>query len=117
VTPELRRLAAELTTVIDDVAAAFGAPADRTLDGELDCDPTTPGHLLCWQYGVRVDHPASPQTRLASLLPALHHDGWQSHDRSTPREHITRFTRDGADFTIHVAQAVTIIGSTRPVPA
>ncbi|MFF1606950.1 hypothetical protein ACFVYA_04150 [Amycolatopsis sp. NPDC058278] len=115
-TPELRGLADELTSVIDDVAAAFG-PADRTLDGELDCDPTTPGHLLCWQYGVRVEHPAEPETRLTSLLPALHGDGWQSQDRSTPAEHITRFTRDGADFTIHVARAVTIIGSTRPVPA
>ncbi|MBE8525379.1 hypothetical protein ILP97_49230 [Amycolatopsis sp. H6(2020)] len=116
-TPELTRLAGELTTVIDDVAAAFGAPADRTLDGELDCDPTTPGRLLCWQYGVRVEHPASPETRLASLLPELHRDGWRSHDRSTPREQITRLTRDGADFTIHIAAAVTIIGSTRPVPA
>ncbi|WP_410609124.1 hypothetical protein [Amycolatopsis sp. lyj-109] len=116
-TPELSRLAGELTTVIDDVAAAFGGLPDRTLDGELDCDPTTPGHLLCWQYGVRVEHPAAPDTRLASLLPALHRDGWESHDRSTPREQITRFTRNGADFTIHVAGSVTIIGSTRPVPA
>ena len=115
-TGELRRLADELTTVIDDVAAAFG-PADPTVSGELDCDPTTPGRLLCWQYGVRVEHPASPETSLTSLLPALHGEGWESHDRSTPREQITRFTRDGADFTIHVAGAVTIIGSTRPVPA
>ncbi|GHG47189.1 MULTISPECIES: hypothetical protein [Amycolatopsis] len=116
-TPELTRLAGELTTVIDDVAAAFGGPADPTVSGELDCDPIHPGNLLCWQYGVRVDHPAAPETRLASLLPALHRDGWESHDRSTPREQITRFTRAGADFTIHVAGAVTIIGSTRPVPA
>ena len=115
-TPELRRLAAELTTVIDDVAAAFGGLADPTVSGELDCDPTTPGHLLCWQYGVRLTHPAAPETRLASLLPTLHRDGWQSQDRSTPREHITHFTRDGADFTVHVATAVTIIGSTRPLP-
>ncbi len=116
-TPELRRLAAELTTVIDALAASFGGLADPTVSGELDCDPTTPGRLLCWQYGVRVEHPASPETRLPSLFPALHADGWQSHDRSTPAEQITRFTRDGTDFTIHVASAVTIIGSTRPVPA
>ncbi|SEC20733.1 hypothetical protein SAMN04489727_2949 [Amycolatopsis tolypomycina] len=115
-TPELSRLATELTSVIDDAAAAFGAAAP-TVSGELDCDPTRPGHLTCWQYGVRVDHPASPSTGLATLLPTLHRDGWQSHDRSTPREQITRFTRDGADFTVHVAAAVTIIGSTRPVPA
>ncbi|WP_410588421.1 hypothetical protein [Amycolatopsis sp. lyj-23] len=116
-TPELTRLAAELTTVIDDVAAAFGAPADPTVSGELDCDPTHPGRLLCWQYGVRVEHPASPEARLASYVPELHRAGWQSHDRSTPAEHITRFTREGADFTVHIASAVTIIGSTRPVPA
>ncbi|MGW5748899.1 hypothetical protein [Amycolatopsis sp. NPDC003861] len=116
-TPELTRLAAELTTVIDDVAAAFGGPADPTLSGELDCDPTSPGHLLCWQYGVRVDHPAAPETTLPALLPTLRRNGWQSHDCSTPREQITRFTRDGADFTIHIAGTVTIIGSTRPVPA
>ncbi len=116
-TPELTRLAAELTTVIDDVAATFGGPAERTLDGELDCDPTSPGNLLCWQYGVRVEHPAAPETSLTSLLPALYQAGWQSHDRSTPGEHITRFTRDGADFTIHIATAVTILGSTRPTPA
>ncbi len=115
-TPELRRLATELTTVIDDAAAAFGA-AYPTVSGELDCDPTSPGNLLCWQYGVRVDHPASPSTGLAALVPTLHQAGWQSHDRSTSRERITRFTRDGADFTIHVAGSVTIIGSTRPVPA
>lgn len=115
-TPELTRLAAELTTVIDDVAASFGGSADPALSGELDCDPTSPGHLLCWQYGVRVDHPAAPETRLTALLPSLHRDGWESHDRSTPRERITRFTREGADFTIHVAGSVTIIGSTRPVP-
>ncbi|WP_103351437.1 hypothetical protein [Amycolatopsis sp. CA-128772] len=119
-TPELTRLAGELTSVIDDVAAAFGGPADRTLDGELDCDPTQPGHLLCWQYGVRLADPASPETSLASLVPALRRDGWEAQDRSTSREHITRFSRDGADFTIHVTRAghaVAIIGSTRPVPA
>ncbi|WP_206796878.1 hypothetical protein [Amycolatopsis sp. MtRt-6] len=115
-TPELHRLATELTSVIDAAAAAFGT-ADPTLSGELDCDPTSPGNLLCWQYGVRVDHPAAPETTLATLLPALHGEGWESHDRSTSRERITRFTRDGADFTIHVAGAVTILGSTRPVPA
>jgi hypothetical protein len=117
---ELDRLAGELTSVIDDVAATFGAPADRTLDGELDCDPTRPGHLLCRQYGVRLEHPDEPERRLASLLPALRRDGWQSHDRSTPRELITRFTREGADFTIHVTRAshaVAIVGSTRPTPA
>lgn len=116
---ELRRLGAELTSVIDDVAAAFGGPAEGTLDGELDCDPINPGHLLCWQYGVRLTDPAAPEDSLASLLPALRHDGWESHDRSTPREHITRFSRDGADFTIHVTRAgtaVSIIGSTRPLP-
>ncbi len=119
-TPELTRLADELTSVIDAVAAAFGVPADRTVDGELDCDPTRPGHLLCWQYGVRLEHPAAPETRLSSLVPALRRDGWQPHDRSTPRERITRFTRAGADFTVHVTRAgtaVAIIGSTRPVPA
>jgi hypothetical protein len=116
-TPELSRLAAELRSVIDDVAAAFGGEADRTVDGDLDCDPTRPGHLLCRQYGVRLDHPPDPETRLASLLPELHEAGWESHDRSTPAERITRFTRNGTDFTIHIARAVTIIGSTRPVPA
>ncbi|MET8848844.1 hypothetical protein [Amycolatopsis sp. NPDC004625] len=118
--PELTRLAAELTTVIDDVAAAFGAPAEETVDGELDCDPINPGNLLCWQYGVRLTDPPAPEDRLAALLPALHRDGWESHDRSTPREHITRFSRAGADFTIHVTRAgtaVSIIGSTRPLPA
>jgi hypothetical protein len=120
VNQELHRLGAELTSVIDDVAAAFGGPAEQTLDGELDCDPINPGHLLCRQYGVRLTDPASPKDSLASLLPALHRDGWESQDRSTPREHITRFSRDGADFTIHVTRAgtaVTIIGSTRPIPA
>ncbi|MEV6828093.1 hypothetical protein [Amycolatopsis sp. NPDC051102] len=118
--PELRRLGAELTSVIDDVAAAFGGPADRTVDGELDCDPIRPGHLLCWQYGVRLEDAASPEDRLASLVPALRRDGWEPQDRSTTRERITRFSRDGADFTVHVTRAghaVAIIGSTRPIPA
>jgi hypothetical protein len=93
---ELDRLAGELTEVIDGVAAAFGDAADPTVNGELDCDPTE------------------------VVLPTLAGQGWQAHDRSTPRELIARFSRDGADFTIHVARAshaVAIIGSTRPVPA
>lgn len=117
---ELDRLAAELTSVIDGVASAFGTGADRTVDGELDCDPTRPGHLRCRQYGVRLDHAGDPERRLTEVvLPALARRGWQSHDRSTPAELITRFTRDGADFTIHVSRAghaVAIIGSTRPLP-
>ncbi|MEV6877782.1 hypothetical protein [Amycolatopsis sp. NPDC051128] len=118
--PELDRLAGELTDVIDTVAAAFGVPADRTVNGELDCDPTRPGHLRCHQYGVRLEHPDEPDRRLTEILPALTGQGWQPHDRSTSREQITRFTREGADFTVHVArsgQAVAIIGSTRPLPA
>ena len=119
--PELDRLAVELTAVIDSVAEAFGDAADRTVDGELDCDPTRPGQLLCWQYGVRLEHPGEPERRLAEVvLPTLAERGWQAHDRSTPRELIARFSRDGADFTVHVARAshaVAIIGSTRPVPA
>ncbi|HEY3469447.1 MAG TPA: hypothetical protein VGL47_30255 [Amycolatopsis sp.] len=118
---ELDRLAGELTDVIDSVAEAFGAPADRTVDGELDCDPTRPGHLRCWQYGVRVEQAGEPERRLAEVvLPTLTERGWQAHDRSTPRELIARFSRDGADFTVHVARAsraVAIIGSTRPVTA
>lgn len=118
---ELDRLAGELTDVIDSVAAVFGPAADRTVDGELDCDPTRPGRLRCWQYGVRLEHPGDPERRLAEVvLPTLEHRGWQAYDRSTPRELIARFSREGADFTIHVARAgraVAIIGSTRPVPA
>ena len=119
--PDLDRLASELTNVIDDVAAVFGPSADPTVNGELDCDPTSPGQLVCWQYGVRLEHPGEPERRLTEVvLPALEQRGWQAHDRSTPRELIARFSRDGADFTIHVARAshaVAIIGSTRPVPA
>jgi hypothetical protein len=117
---ELDRLAAELTDVIDGVAAVFGPSADPTVNGELDCDPTSPGKLLCWQYGVRLEHPGDPEGRLTELVPTLEQRGWQAHDRSTPRELIARFSREGADFTIHVARAshaVAIIGSTRPVPA
>ncbi|SFW90554.1 hypothetical protein [Amycolatopsis australiensis] len=120
-TGELDRLAAELTDVIDSVASAFGAPADRTVDGELDCDPTRPGQLRCWQYGVRLEHAGEPERRLAEVVrPTLEQRGWQARDRSTARELIARFSRDGADFTVHVARtshAVAIIGSTRPVPA
>jgi hypothetical protein len=118
---ELDRLAGELTGVIDSVAAVFGTGADRTVEGELDCDPTSPGHLLCWQYGVRLERTGEPERRLAEVvLPSLEERGWQARDRSTARELIARFSRDGADFTVHVARAshaVAIIGSTRPVPA
>lgn len=120
-TSELDRLAGELTDVIDSVASVFGTSADRTVNGELDCDPTRPGSLLCWQYGVRLEKAGEPERRLAEVvLPTLEQRGWQAHDRSTPRELIARFSREGADFTVHVARAshaVAIIGSTRPVPA
>ncbi|MFG1644476.1 hypothetical protein ACGFMK_29685 [Amycolatopsis sp. NPDC049252] len=120
-TTELDRLAGELTGVIDSVAAVFGSPADPTVDGELDVDPTRPGHLRCWQYGVRLEPAGEPERRLVEeILPSLEQRGWQAHDRSTPRELIARFSREGADFTVHVARtshAVAIIGSTRPVPA
>ena len=118
---ELDRLAGELTGVIDSVAAVFGPDADRTVEGELDVDPTRPGHLFCWQYGVRLEQTGEPERRLAEVvLPSLEERGWQAHDRSTPRELIARFSREGADFTVHVARAshaVAIIGSTRPDPA
>ncbi|MEU8639635.1 hypothetical protein AB0C38_46215 [Amycolatopsis sp. NPDC048633] len=117
---DLDRLAGELTEVIDGVAAVFGDAAAPTVNGELDCDPTRPGNLLCWQYGVRLEHPGDPESRLTEVIPTLEQRGWQTHDRSTPRELIARFSREGADFTIHVARAshaVAIIGSTRPVPA
>jgi hypothetical protein len=120
-TTELDRLAGELTGVIDSVAAVFGSPADLTVDGELDVDPTHPGHLRCWQYGVRLEQTGEPERRLLEeVLPSLEQRGWQAHDRSTARELIARFSREGADFTVHVARAghaVAIIGSTRPVPA
>ncbi|MCR6488238.1 hypothetical protein M8542_35955 [Amycolatopsis sp. OK19-0408] len=118
---DLDRLAGELTDVIDSVAAVFGPTADRTVDGELDCDPTRPGQVRCWQYGVRLDHPGEPERRLTEVVrPTLEQRGWQAHDRSTPRELIARFSREGADFTVHITRAgnaVAIIGSTRPVPA
>jgi hypothetical protein len=121
VTSELDRLAGELTDVIDGVAAVFGPSADPTVNEELDCDPTRPGHLRCWQYGVRLAAPGEPARRLAEVvLPTLEQRGWQAHDRSTPGELIARFSREGADFTVHVPRAgheVAIIGSTRPVPA
>ncbi|MEU0794895.1 hypothetical protein ABZ342_32955 [Amycolatopsis sp. NPDC005961] len=119
-TPDLDLLASELTDVIDGVAAAFGPSAAPTVNGELDCDPTQPGKLFCWQYGVRLEHSGEPERRLTEVIPTLEQRGWQAHDRSTPRELIARFSREGADFTIHVARAshaVAIIGSTRPVPA
>lgn len=120
-TSELDRLAGELTDVIDSVAEVFGPEADRTVNGELDCDPTQPGNLRCWQYGVRLEQAGEPERRLAEVVvPTLEQRGWQAYDRSTPRELIARFSRDGADFTVHVARAshaVAIIGSTRPVPA
>ena len=119
-TAELDRLAGELTGVIDSVASVFGDHADRTVNGELDVDPTRPGHLLCWQYGVRLEKAGEAERRLVEVVrPSLEKAGWESRDRSTPRELITRFSRAGADFTIHIArasQAVAIIGSTRPVP-
>ncbi|WP_432851465.1 hypothetical protein ACQPXB_11875 [Amycolatopsis sp. CA-161197] len=112
-------LADELTAVIDGVAATFGPGAVPTVDGELDCDPAHPGTLVCWQYGVRLDHRGDAEHQLAeSVLPSLEAVGWSAHDRSTPRELIARFHRDGADFTVHVARSgggVAIIGSTRCV--
>ncbi|WP_326569538.1 hypothetical protein VSH64_00340 [Amycolatopsis rhabdoformis] len=115
----LSLLAHELTAVIDDVAATFGPDAVPTVDGELDCDPAHPGTLVCWQYGVRLDHRGDAEHRLAeSVLPSLEAAGWQVHDRSTPRELIARFSREGADFTVHVTRAgggVAVIGSTRCV--
>ncbi|MFI5609751.1 hypothetical protein [Amycolatopsis sp. NPDC051903] len=115
----LDTLAGDLATVIDGVAASFGPLATPTVDGELDCDPAHPGRVVCWQYGVRVDHCTGAEHLLAdAVLPALEAAGWQAHDRSTTRELIARFSREGADFTVHVARAggaVAIIGSTRCV--
>ncbi|MGW4484535.1 hypothetical protein ACWEOE_11910 [Amycolatopsis sp. NPDC004368] len=112
-------LADELTAVIDDVAATFGPHVTPTVAGELDCDPAHPGTLVCWQYGVHLTPTHDAENRLAeAVLPSLEAAGWQAQDRSTPRELIARFHRDGADFTVHVTRAgngVAIIGSTRCV--
>lgn len=119
ITRELKDLAAELTNVIDSVAAAFGSRALPTVDGELDCDPAQPGHSVCWQYGVRLeDSPTALRVLAAAVRPTLEAAGWESYDRSTYREVIARFSRDGADFSVHIARdgrGVAIIGSTRLV--
>ncbi|GAA4548478.1 hypothetical protein [Amycolatopsis samaneae] len=116
---DLDRLAEELTAVIDHVAATFGEGALPTVRGELDCDPARPGLLTCWQYGVRLERPAHAERRLVELVvPRLERDGWQVHDRSNALELIARCSRDGADFTVHVARSgagVAIVGSTRCV--
>ncbi|WP_020657673.1 hypothetical protein [Amycolatopsis benzoatilytica] len=121
ITQELEDLAAELTNVLDSVAAAFGASAVRTVNGELDCDPAQPGHLVCWQYGLRLEgSPGAPRRLSEAVRPTLEAAGWKSYDRSTYREVIARFSRDGADFSVHIARdgrGVAIIGSTRCVTA
>lgn len=119
ITRGLDDLAVDLTAVINSVAGKFGEGAVRTVEGELDCDPAEPGHLVCWQYGVRLEQCSSGARRLVeAVLPMLESAGWQAHDRSTARELIARFSRDGADFTVHVARTgtgVAIVGSTRCV--
>lgn len=121
ITEELEDLAGELTNVLDSVAAAFGPGAVRTVNGELDCDPAQPGQLVCWQYGVRLEDSPGALRRLSEAVrPTLEAAGWESYDRSTYREAIARFSRDGADFSVHVARdghGVAIIGSTRCVTA
>ena len=121
ITQELEGLAAELTTVLDSVAAAFGPGAVRTVDGELDCDPAQPGQLMCWQYGLRLEDSPGALRRLSEAVrPTLAAAGWKAYDRSTYREVIARFSRDGADFSVHIARdgrGVAIIGSTRCVTA
>lgn len=120
-TTTLDSLAAELSTVIDEIALTFGGGATRTLDGDVDCDPTRPGHLLCRQYGVRIESSPGADRRLAAAVtPTLTRAGWRPTDRSTGGEVITQFSRDGADVNVHVARSgggVTILGSTRCLPA
>ncbi len=117
---ELDRLAEDLTAVIDGVAATFGPGAEPTVDGELDCDPTQPGRLFCRQYGLRLDHADGAGRRLAEVvLPSLEGQGWRVRDRSNARELIAQFSRDGADFNVHVSRSgggVAIVGSTACVP-
>ncbi|WET77563.1 hypothetical protein P3102_26225 [Amycolatopsis sp. QT-25] len=113
-------LAEDLTAVIDGVAGTFGTAAERTVEGELDCDPTQPGRSLCWQYGLRVDDASDAvRTLVDVVLPLLENQGWRTRDRSNPRELIAQFSRDGADFNVHVSRVgdgVTIVGSTACVP-
>ncbi|MEU3771361.1 hypothetical protein AB0E55_40395 [Amycolatopsis keratiniphila] len=109
-------LAEDLTAVIDGVAGTFGTTAERTVEGELDCDPTQPGRSLCWQYGLRVDDATDAIRKLVEdVLPMLEGQGWRWRDRSNPRELIAQFSRDGADFNVHVSRVgdgVAIVGST-----
>ncbi|MFJ8916259.1 hypothetical protein [Amycolatopsis sp. NPDC102389] len=113
---ELDPLAEDLTAVIDGVAGTFGTTAERTVEGELDCDPAQPGRSLCWQYGLRVDDATDAIRKLVDVvLPLLEGQGWRWRDRSNPRELIAQFSRDGADFNVHVSRAgdgVAIVGST-----
>ncbi|MFI9453135.1 hypothetical protein [Amycolatopsis sp. NPDC052450] len=113
-------LAEDLATVIDGVAGTFGTAAERTVEGELDCDPAQPGRSLCWQYGLRVDDASDAvRTLVDVVLPLMENQGWRTRDRSNPRELIAQFSRDGADFNVHVSRVgdgVTIVGSTACVP-
>lgn len=116
----LALLAEDLTAVIDDVAATFGSGAERTVAGELDCAPTQPGSLFCWQYGLRLENAADAGRRLVEIvLPSLESKGWRTRDRSNARELIAQFSRDGADVNVHVSRSgdgVAIVGSTACVP-
>ncbi|MFD8499701.1 hypothetical protein [Amycolatopsis sp. NPDC059657] len=118
---ELDRLAADLCKVIDGIAGAFGPGATQTVNGDIDCDPNQPGKLLSWQYGVHLDSPSEPDKRLTSVVvPSLQRAGWHVKDRSTARELVAQFSRDGAHLTVHVARKggdVAIMGSTRCVAA
>ncbi|MFF0148125.1 hypothetical protein ATK36_1506 [Amycolatopsis sulphurea] len=116
----LDTLSTELTEVIDRIATVFGPVAQCTVDGEQDCDPANPGHLTCRNYGVRLESsPAAEQRPAETVRSMLEKTGWQAHDRTTAREMIARFSRDGADLAVHVARtegSVAIIGSTRCLP-
>ncbi|MCU1683761.1 MAG: hypothetical protein JWQ81_4500 [Amycolatopsis sp.] len=117
----LETLAIALCAVIDEIAETFGGGADQTVNGELDCAPARPGHLLCRQYGVRIESSPGAERRLAAaVIPMLERAGWRPTDRSTGGEVITQFSRAGANINVHVARlgdGVTIVGSTPCITA
>ncbi|GAA1981445.1 hypothetical protein [Amycolatopsis minnesotensis] len=120
---ELERLAENLHVLVDELAAHFGTGGgvQVTVDGDLDCDPTAPGRLRCWQYGVRLERPSGPRQCLSGvILPKLARAGWQPTDRSGGRRLVVQFSKDGANLNVHVAaedDGVAILGSTRCVAA
>lgn len=114
---KLEALADQLRAAVEDISGRFGDHAEITRDGQVDCDPRRPGHIVRWEYNVKVPaRPGAAELLANVVIPGMRESGWDVTNRDSAREFAVQFSQRGSFLGVHIARSgghdVVIGGST-----